>query len=54
MFNFLILSFLSGVIELGAIYLGIVQKLPVCLIIALPLFYQTGNLMISILPKKNL
>lgn len=52
MFNFLILSFLSGVIELGAIYLGIVQKLPVYLIIMFPLFYQTGNLMVSILPKK--
>lgn len=53
MFNFLILSFLSGVIELGAIYLGIVEKLPVFLIISLPLFYQTGNLMISMLPKKT-
>lgn len=53
MFNFLILSFLSGVIELGVIYLGIVQNFSIYLIIMLPFFYQMGNLMISILPKRK-
>lgn len=52
MFNFLILSLFSGVIELGAVYIGIVHKLPMHLIIILPLFYQTGNLMMSLIPPK--
>lgn len=54
MFSFLILSFLSGVIELGSAYIGIIHELPVCLILMLPLFYQTGNLMISVLPRRLL
>lgn len=51
---FLVLSFLSGIIELGSVYLGVSLGLPMYQIIALPLFYQIGNLMMNILPKKAL
>lgn len=53
MISFLILSLLSGVIELGGIYLGITWDLPIHTIIMLPLFYQVGNLLTSILPSKT-
>lgn len=52
MVNFLILSLLSGVTELGSIYLGIIWKLPIHFIILLPLFYQAGNLLTNFLPLK--
>ena len=52
MFSFLILIFLSGVIELGSVYIGIVHKLPIYMIIVLPLFYQVGNIMLSIIPSR--
>ena len=53
MISFLVLSLLSGVIELGGIYLGITWDLPNHSIIMLPLFYQVGNLLTSILPSKT-
>lgn len=53
MYCFLILSFLSGIIELGSVYLGVNLGLPLHQIIALPLFYQIGNLMTNVLPKKE-
>lgn len=53
MFYFLILSFLSGIIELGAVYLGIVQQLPIHMIIMLTFFYQIGNIMTNILPQRT-
>lgn len=52
MANFLILSLLSGVAELGGVYLGITWGLPIHFIILLPLFYQVGNLLTNILPSK--
>lgn len=52
MYIFLILSLLSGVIELGSIYYGIYQSLPLYVIIMLPLFYQVGNILLNLLPQK--
>ena len=53
MYNFLFLSFLSGIMELGAVYIGIAQELPVILIMALPFFYQIGNLATNYMPRKR-
>ena len=52
MINFLLLSLLSGVIELGSVLLGIKLKVPVAGIILLPFWYQLGNLLMSYLPRK--
>lgn len=52
MANFLVLSLLSGVTELGSVYLGITWELPIHFIILLPLFYQAGNLLTNFLPSK--
>lgn len=54
MYKFLSLSFLSGVIELGCVFLGIYYDFPIHKIILLPFFYQIGNLLMNALPKKNI
>ncbi len=45
--GFLVLSFLSGIIELGSVFLGISLNIPIPMIILFPLFYQLGNLMMN-------
>lgn len=52
MTDFLILSLLSGIIELGSVYLGICQGLPLPLIVSLPLFYQVGNFLLHVFPQR--
>lgn len=54
MYTFLFLSLLSGLLELGSVYLGIAHEFPVYLIIALPFFYQIGNLLMNIISRKIL
>ena len=53
MYNFLILSLFSGMIELGTVFLGIHLNAPIPVIISLPLYYQLGNLMMNYIPKKK-
>ena len=53
MINFLLLSLLSGVIELGSVLLGIKLGVPVAGIILFPFWYQLGNLLMSYLPRKK-
>lgn len=53
MIYFLFLSFLSGVIELGSVYVGIKLDLPVSMIMLLPFWYQLGNLLMAYIPKKR-
>lgn len=53
MLFFLLLSFLSGTVELGAVYLGITMQQPVYIIMLFPLFYQIGNVLMDIIPRKK-
>ena len=52
MYIFLALSFLSGMVELGSVFLGVHLGYPLPQILMLPFFYQIGNLLISMLPKR--
>ena len=52
MCSFLILSGLTGVIELGVVFLGIYLGLPIPAVISLPLFYQLGDVLMGFLPRK--
>lgn len=51
MFCFLLLSLMSGCVELGSVYLGIKYCDSIPLMILLPLSYQIGNLMMEYVPK---
>lgn len=53
MYSFLLLSSLSGIIELGSVYLGIYLGLSIPEAISLPLFYQLGNLMLNYVSHKK-
>lgn len=53
MFSFLLLSLLSGVIELGTVFLGIKQGASVSEIILLPFWYQMGNLLMNYFPRNK-
>lgn len=53
MFYFLLLSLLSGILELGAVYIGIIEGFPIVLVMILPFFYQLGNLLMNYLPLKK-
>lgn len=50
---FLLLSFLSGTVELGSVFLGITMQQPIYKILLLPFFYQIGNLLMDIMPSKR-
>ncbi len=53
MYSFLLLSALSGLMELGVVFLGVHLRLPVHEVISLPIFYQMGNLMMNFAPRKR-
>lgn len=53
MYSFLILSGLSGIIELGVVFLGVYLGLPIPTVISLPIFYQLGNILMNYLPRKQ-
>lgn len=53
MYNFLILSALSGVIELGVVFLGIHLGLSIPTVISLSIFYQSGNILMNFLPRRR-
>ncbi len=53
MYSFLLLSSLSGIVELGSVFLGIHLGVPIPKVISFPLFYQLGNLMMNIIPNKR-
>lgn len=53
MVSFLLLSLLSGVIELGSVFLGIRLGVSVAGIFLLPFWYQMGNLLMNYLPRNE-
>lgn len=53
MYYFLLLSSLSGIVELGSVFLGIYLGFPTPMVFLFPLFYQLGNLMMNIIPQKK-
>lgn len=53
MVSFLLLSLLSGVIELGSVFLGIRLGASVAEIILLPFWYQMGNFLMNYLPRNK-